>query len=374
VSRPYQTFEARALHPDLANDAIVGTIRFTDVALCFESPSAVLEIPVDRLLAEIEETGSERVFFSDPMQPGLQISSSDASVVEVQGIAQLTLLREQRNARLTRREILRRTKLVFGFVAGCALLWWLVLLVTGLMVRSVVNRITPEFEKEYGDSLFQDLTREMALVDDTNQSAQVATMVAPLLRALPPNRTRWQFHVVTNESPNAFALPGGHIVVCTGLLSLAERPEEVVGAIAHEVAHVTQKHGFRERIASAGPILIFQVFLRGRGGALGTLAGGSALLVTQSFSQEYETEADETGWRYLVAANIDPRGLTGVLSKLKDYEASQKGVHLVPQAFQSHPGLEKRIARLEARWKKLSRKSGFIELDRGLLSEPATPR
>jgi len=103
---------------------------------------------------------------------------------------------------------------------------------------------------------------------------------------------------------------------------------------------------------------------------MGVLAGGSALLVNQSFSQEYENEADETGWRYMVAANIDPRGMIDMFRKLQAWEAKQKTLDLVPHAFQSHPDLEKRIERLEAKWKKLPRKSGFIELEDRRLPQP----
>jgi predicted Zn-dependent protease len=167
---------------------------------------------------------------------------------------------------------------------------------------------------------------------------------------------------VDDEFPNAFALPGGHVFVNTGLLKLADRPEEVLGAIAHEVAHVTEKHGFRKAISAAGPILIFRVFLGGGGGLGGVMAEGSDLLVRQSFSQEYETEADDAGWKLLVAANVDPRGLTGMLRKFQGFEVSQKHVEIMPRAFSSHPALEKRIARLEAKWEKLPRKTGFVEL------------
>lgn len=65
---------------------------------------------------------------------------------------------------------------------------------------------------------------------------------------------------------------------------------------------------------------------------------------------------------YLVAANLDPRGMTDMFLKLKAHDAKKKFRLDVPQAFSSHPALEKRIARLEAKWKKLPRKSGFIEL------------
>ena len=86
-------------------------------------------------------------------------------------------------------------------------------------------------------------------------------------------------------------------------------------------------------------------------------------MLTQGFSQEYESEADEVGWNYLVAANLDPRGMIGIFKKFKTNEEKEKKADTVPQAFQSHPALQRRIARLEAKWKKLSRKSGFEELE-----------
>jgi predicted Zn-dependent protease len=92
------------------------------------------------------------------------------------------------------------------------------------------------------------------------------------------------------------------------------------------------------------------------------LGQASELLVQSSFSQEYETEADEEGWRALVAAKIDPRGMTETFEKLRAYEMAQEVVFEVPQAFSSHPAMEKRIARLEKKWRKLSPKDGFQDL------------
>jgi len=149
--------------------------------------------------------------------------------------------------------------------------------------------------------------------------------------------------------------------VTSGLLERIERPEELLGIVAHEVAHVTKKHGFRKQIASAGPFLVFQVFMRGRSSLGAVVGGGSALLVQQSFSQEYEKEADDVGWDYLVAANIDPRGMISAFHKLKAAEAGHSGMGLMPMAFQSHPDVNRRIALLEAKWKRLPRKSGFRE-------------
>ena len=129
--------------------------------------------------------------------------------------------------------------------------------------------------------------------------------------------------------------------------------------IAHEIAHVRLKHNFREIISSAGPYLIFSVFMRGGSGVGGVLGGGSGLLVAQSFSQEYELEADAAGWDYLVASKIDPRSMARVLAKIEQEQQRHPGLHAKLGAFSSHPATSKRIRRLEAKWRKLKEKSLF---------------
>jgi beta-barrel assembly-enhancing protease len=186
-------------------------------------------------------------------------------------------------------------------------------------------------------------------------------MAAPLIEVLPKDGTEFKLHVMDEEEPNAFALPGGHMIVTTGLLRLADRPEQIVGVLAHEVAHVTQRHAIRQQIAAAGPTLIFQVFLSSRGGLLSLLSGGSQLLIEQSFSQEYEIEADDVGWNYLVAASIDPRGLAEMLHKFKLEEERRKESPGL-QAFSSHPATDKRIRRLEKKWRQLKNKPVLVDL------------
>lgn len=352
-----QTFEAHASHPSLGNEVATGSIFMDRWTFHFQSDVATLEIPMARLQASFGEREDERIYFSDPAQPEWSIFTTDQSILENRCLADHSAVRGQLGRVAGRRELSRRL-IITGWVMGaCVAAAWLGSAATSLMVRSLVARIPPEMEQKLGDALVEELQVELTFVDDTNRVAQLAALAEPLTKAASGGKTEFKFHLLEDADPNAFALPGGHVFVNTGLLKLADRPEEVLGAIAHEVAHVTEKHGFRKAISAAGPILIFRIFLGG-----GVLAGGSDLLVRQSFSQEYETEADDTGWRLLVAANVDPRGLTEILRKFEGYEAKRKHGPVMPRAFSSHPALEKRIARLEAKWKKLGRKTGFVEL------------
>ncbi len=355
------SFEASAIHPSLGNEVASGSIFFAGGILHFQSEAVALAIPLARLEIELGEGEDERIYFTDPEQADLQIIAADQSLLEDRALPEVVQIRNRLSARLGRDELMRRVRIVVGFLVACIVLVWLGTLATRVMVRSIVNRVPPEWEQQYGDGLIADLHGEMKFVEDTNQVAQLAALSAPLVRALPQTRNQYQFYVVEDDEPNAFALPGGHIIVTTGMLRLAQ-PEEVLGAIAHEVAHVTLKHGFRKVISEAGPFLICEIFLHGRSGALGAVAGASALMVGQSFSQEYEIEADDQGWQYLLAANIDPRGMIDLLRLLQNYETTHKERIVAPQAFSTHPATGKRIARLEAKWKKLPRKSGFIEL------------
>jgi Zn-dependent protease with chaperone function len=362
VATAYQGFQARAFHPALGNEAVEGSACFSPRALSFRGGETSIDFPLHRLVADLDEEGEGKVILTDPEQPDWTIVVSDRGLLEIRSIPQIAALTDQLEARLTRNELWRRGKVALWFSAGCALVLWLGMVGVGAMVRSIVGKVSPDAERQYGNGLLDELRAELEFVDDTNQVARLASTAEPLLRVVPA-RQQWQFYVVKEDSPNAFALPGGHILVTTGLLRLVDRPEQLLGAMAHEVAHVMQKHGFRQQVASAGPLLIFRIFLRGRGGALAVATGASALLVNQSFSQEYEKEADDEGWNYLVAANIDPRGMTEVFRKLKAAEGAEERVRILPKAFESHPDIDKRIARLEAKWKRMRRKSGFLELN-----------
>jgi beta-barrel assembly-enhancing protease len=354
-------FDAELFHPGLGNEVVKGKISFEQRTLSFRSGATTITIPFDKLVVELGEDAG-RIYFRNRASPGLRIYTNDESILDAKGFGTSGTIRSQLERTATRREVVRRLRITAYVLAACIFLGWLGVCVTHFMVSSLVAKVPPEWEQKFGDEEIADLKSEGLLLNDSNRVAKLAALVAPLMQVVPGGKD-FKFHIVESETPNAFALPGGHIVVNSGLLELADN-DELVGVIAHESAHITQKHHARKIISSAGPVIIFGTFLHSRSGLMNLAGRGSELMLTQGFSQEYESEADAVGWDYLVQANIDPRGMIGMFKKFKAEEAKEKNASFkLPQAFQSHPALDKRIARLEKKWKKLPHQSGFVELE-----------
>ena len=349
------------VHPDFGAEAIAGKLFVDQWRALFQSESFEHEIPLEQLKLGLGRGDDIRVCFRDRRLPGLMIVTDDDSVLKCSPFVRSDRVRRQLEKIIGRREFARRLRLTFYFFTVCGIFAWLCSLVAGAMLRSVVNEIPMSWETRMGDSLMQKEQAELPFVDDTNAVAQLASLAQPLLRAIPAKNIRFQFHILEDPSPNAFALPGGHIVVTTGLLQMADRPDELLGVIAHETAHVTQRHAFRHLISGKGPFFLLQIFIGGRSKLLEVLALPSEILVYESFSQEYEREADDVGWGYLVRAGINPHGMIDIFRKLSDYEGPEEGSQ-IGSAFESHPSMVRRIAWLEAKWNGLPDKTNFIEL------------
>jgi len=344
--------------PRFGEEPASGQITLDAYRLHFESEGVRLDFPLVRLEIEADRSGEEPIVFTDPTQPGLWVSTYASEILRDPALRRQAKTRGQLEAFESYGELKRRLRVCLwcmGVFAVLALAGWLAL---GLAVRSLVARIPPEMEQELGDEALKEFQQEAMFVDDPKLKAKLDEAAAPLLAVLPKTTNGYKFYLEASPLPNAFALPGGHVVVTTSLIELADRPEQITGVLAHEIAHVTQKHAFREAMASIGPFLLFRVFGSDVKGLLGAAGDASDLLVQQGFSQKYELEADRVGWDYLVAAHVDPRGMIEMLRKLDAEERRLAKLDVQFAAFSSHPRTEKRIRILEKRWKKEKRNRG----------------
>jgi beta-barrel assembly-enhancing protease len=359
LSELNQGFEAGLFHPDFGNEVVNGRVFIDRWKLQFRSESVSEEIMMEVLEVEFDR---DRIYLVDPVRPELRIFTTDQTILKHPAMKQSGRVQAEVENTLGRREARHALKLTGYFLAGCVVVTWLCSVSISFMVRTIAAEVPMEWEVKFGQEQIDKLRTEGRLLDDTNRIAQLTELAQPLIKALPANRRDLKFFILNDEDPNAFALPGEFVVVHKGLLDITDTPEELLGVLAHELAHETQRHVIRHRIAAEGSLAVFGVFVRGKR-ATGSLLGvGSGILVAQGFSQKYETEADEVGWKYLVAANINPHGLIDMFKKFQAEQGAMGLGHFMPESLSSHPALSKRIARLEKKWNKLDHKDGFIEL------------
>lgn len=150
-----------------------------------------------------------------------------------------------------------------------------------------------------------------------------------------------QFHLAERPDINAFAAPGGVVVVHTALMHQAGSAEEVAGVLAHEIAHVELRHSLRQIVRSAG----LRVVVAALFGDYAALGGWAAQLGELKFSRDAEREADRHGLQRLAEAHIAPRGLLDFFRTLARQDGSEK--HL-PALLSTHPASAERSAWLEA--------------------------
>lgn len=150
--------------------------------------------------------------------------------------------------------------------------------------------------------------------------------------------------------PNAFALPGGTVVLTDELVKLARSDAELYGVLAHELGHVRQRHSMQGIYRSLGVTLIISVVAGDVGGATTAAAALPAFLINNGYSREMETEADAAGGAYLMRHYGTTIPLQNILSRLSEEDGpdGEEG-----DLLHSHPGGRKRIAQLrqiEAAW------------------------
>ena len=164
-------------------------------------------------------------------------------------------------------------------------------------------------------------------------------------------RVGYTFTILDSPIVNAFALPGGYVYVTRGLLALADNEAEVAGVLAHEIAHITARHGSKRQ--SKGTLAGLGLTILGAATdnpALVNLGRVGAQAVLSSYSRKEEHEADEIGVRYLSRAGFEPRAMSSFLVKLKrqsEFVASLHGRSPRPglDFFATHPRTPERVER-----------------------------
>ena len=249
------------------------------------------------------------------------------------------------------RQVRHRRRLVWGIVGGAILssvlgLW----LGADLLVDIAVSRIPVEWEQKLGESAYRDFLSRQEVVKEGPGVVAVEEMTHRLTEQILNNPYNFQVTVVRSDIINAFALPGGFVVVFTGLMKKAESGEEVAGVLSHELNHVLQRHGLERIVKNLGLLTVMAIVFGNQEGLVGMMKQLGVELLTLKFGREQETEADLTGLQLLQRAKIDPSGMIRFFERLSEKDEGRM------EWLSTHPMSAARAERLKAELAALPKK------------------
>lgn len=200
------------------------------------------------------------------------------------------------------------------------------------------GHISLEHEQQLGELAFKQATVGMKLREGGVDADAIREIGARLTRG---SRYAYKWYVAEDPAINAFAVPGGFVVVNTGLIQAADSAEEVAGVLAHEVQHIERRHTLKNIIHSLGLRAALALIMGDIGsGALGDFAANLSEL---KFSRDLESESDRLGLLALKQAGIAPQGMVSFFDKLRKQEGAAP-----PALLSTHPASEDRMQSLQA--------------------------
>ena len=214
---------------------------------------------------------------------------------------------------------------------------------------SIKQMMTPEVLENMGQTALQQVNAFMPECKSKKADQALKQLIDPLIKK---NHLKQNFsvHVMRSKMPNAFALPGGHIILTTGLLKHFKADQHLLQAtLAHEISHVTLDH-HRDALINnyAFSVLSFLVF--GHHDVSAKVGNLVATVANMHYSREAELQADQQGVQYLKAIGRTEEDMIQVLLKLQSLEKSHPFMRFKPlESLSSHPETMQRIQVLQSK-------------------------
>ena len=240
----------------------------------------------------------------------------------------------------------RSWRLLFTIVAALTITgmgFWLYIQGVPGLANLASQRVPVSWEERMGKTVVDKTVSQNHACLESKRAGYIDQLLEKLTNALPPQPYVFRVSVVDSPVVNAFAAPGGYIVIYNGLLQLTQSPEELAGVLAHEIQHVTHRHITRLLLQQASMGIVFGAMTGDLNGAMSLGIQAVSLLGGLSYSRDAEEEADREALKLLITARINPHGMVTFFERLR-----QKNPQISPSLkyLSTHPLLDDRIRAL----------------------------
>jgi predicted Zn-dependent protease len=213
------------------------------------------------------------------------------------------------------------------------------------LARRAAEDVPTQWEERIGDAALEQLAPPDVRCVGSDQQAVLDQISEKLMQSSQPSSFHLRLLIIDHPMVNAFAVPGGRIVIFRGLLERTDRAEELAGVLAHEIQHVLLRHPLQAVFRQLS-LQALAAVLAGDSAGMASALGAAGTVGSMRYQRGDEEAADREAVQMLQAARIDPGGLVQMLEKLEDAHNE------MPSALQylsTHPLTAARIADLEKR-------------------------
>jgi predicted Zn-dependent protease len=242
---------------------------------------------------------------------------------------------------------------------------------------SSTSMFSSQFEYQLGRAWLREFRSKVPTVDDPLLFDYIENLIYKLVTHSKLDDRRIDLVIVDNPTLNAFAVPGGVIGIHNGLLMWAETEDELATVLAHEIAHLSQRHfsrgvEYQQKLQplALGAMLASLVLMATAGGDIGMAALSATQAAAQDSALQYsrgnEQEADRIGMQTIVDADMDPQAAPAMFERMLHATRYSKSEQ-IPEFLRSHPLSESRIADTRNRARKYPKKAREPDLEYQLM-------
>jgi predicted Zn-dependent protease len=222
--------------------------------------------------------------------------------------------------------------------------------------RRQFNMISDQQMSALAQRAFQEVVAKEPPCEDQRLNEivrKVAGRISKAAEKIDKPKFDWDVRVIDKDVPNAFCLPGGKMIVYTGMIPYARNEAGLAAVIAHETAHAVARHGgerLSQQVALKGALAVGGEVLKNEDGslnakarlALGALGMGGTIGVVLPYSRIHELEADRIGQLYMAAAGYDPAEACRLWERMSKIKKPP-----IPVWLSTHPADEERVRKLK---------------------------
>jgi len=211
------------------------------------------------------------------------------------------------------------------------------------LAELIAQKIPISWEKSLGQNYKEYFVSQFGICEEKELTDKIYQIKDQLVDTLHKTNYQYSITILDHDMVNAFALPGGEIVVFKGLIEKSRRPEELAGVMAHEIQHIEQRHTTKNLIKDKSFEILISAISGDSGGTDYALKAAKTI-GGLAYRRSEEASADSEGLKMLVNARIDPNGIIDFFETIKKQEIELPGIF---KYLSTHPDTEDRIDKLD---------------------------